>query len=211
MQETFLDDEDWSIQWSGWHSQAADLLLRVSWADWLVPAPSSSPPDVATFRDASTQLPWLQFDHVHLPAATEGLPVGRVIAESDLGLGLFLSHGDVADSPSCLYVDEWQAPSVANSVTLLSCLGLLSTLTLCAPFRSYREVEPRLRCLRLLSDLVRGSLRLWSRGHSCVLIVTDLFCPGLAALGKVAPYTASHGSYKALGNVPCYTFLSLFL
>ena len=156
------------------------------------------------------QLPWLLFDNVHFPAATDGLPLGRVIAEKDLGLGSFLSHREVSDSPSSLNVDEWTEPSVTNSVTLLSCLGLLSSLTLLGPFRTYRDVESRLFSLRLLSDLARGSLRLWSQGHPCVLIVTDLLCPGLAALGKVAPFSASIGGRKAIGNVPCDTFLSLF-
>ena len=175
-----------------------------------MPDPAAPQPVVSTFRDASTQLPWLLYDHVHFPAAVSGLPIGCVIAENDLGLGSFLSHQAASDSPSSLDVDKWTAPGVANSVTLLSCLGLLSSLTLLSPFRSYREVETRLRNLRLLSDLARGSLRLWSRGHPCVLIVNDILCPGLAALGTVAPFTGSIGGRKAFGNVPCAEFLSLF-
>ena len=44
LKETFLSDEEWSVQWVAWHSQAAALLLRVSWADWLVPVPSTPQP-----------------------------------------------------------------------------------------------------------------------------------------------------------------------
>ncbi|CAE7896755.1 unnamed protein product [Symbiodinium necroappetens] len=210
LQETYSSDEEWSVHWSSWHSKAADLIQRVSWNDWLVPDPAAPKFAVSTFKDASTQLPWLLFDHVHLPLPRTTGQIGRVVAEKDPGFGTFLSHKEASDSPERLDVDKWTAQSVANSVTLFSCLGLLASLTLLGPFRSYREVEPRLRSLRLLSDLVRGTFRLWMQGHPCVLIAHTLICPGLAALGKVAPFSVSKGDRTVFGNVPCTEFLSLF-
>ena len=210
LQDALSSDEEWSVQWSGWHNKAADLIQRVSWPDWLVPDPAAPKFAVSTFKDASTQLPWLLFDHVHLPLPRATGQIGFVVAEKDPGFGRFLSHHAASASPDCLDVDKWTGQSVANSVTLFSCLGLLASLTLLGPFRSYREVEPRLHSLRLLSDLVRGTLRLWTQGHPCVLIAHTLICPGLAALGKVAPFSASAGDRTVLGNVPCTDFLSLF-
>ena len=210
LHETLTVDEEWSVRWSGWHTSVTDLIQRVSWADWLVPDPISPRFAVSTFKDASTQLPWLLYEHVRFDLPDTSGHVGQVIADKDPGFGTFLSHKDAADLPESLNVDRWPERGVANSVTLLSCIGLLTSLTLLGPFRSYRDVEPRLRSLRLLSDLVRGSLRLWAQGSPCVIVVPDLPCPGLSALGKAAPFTACAEGRKVLGNVPCTDFLFAF-
>ncbi|CAE7190193.1 unnamed protein product, partial [Symbiodinium necroappetens] len=87
LQAVLSEDEEWPLQWCGWHSSVSALLLRVSWAEWLVPDPVSPLFAVSTFRDASIQLPWLLFDHVALPLPVAGLPIGRVVAAEDPGVG----------------------------------------------------------------------------------------------------------------------------
>ncbi|CAE7944477.1 unnamed protein product [Symbiodinium sp. KB8] len=110
LHETLTVDEEWSVRWSGWHTSVTDLIQRVSWADWLVPDPISPRFAVSTFKDASTQLPWLLYEHVRFDLPDTSGHVGQVIADKDPGFGTFLSHKDAADLPESLNVDRFPPP-----------------------------------------------------------------------------------------------------
>ena len=211
LSEAQIDDEHWPLAWIAWHNRVANMLLHVSWADWLVPDPKTPRQDVSTFRDASTLLPWMHFADVFLPEPAHEDTIGKVVAQRDPGTGRFVSHDFASQHPERLDFTVLTAENCGGTV-VLSCVGLLGSLDLPCPLSSFKNLEPHLVRLRLFSDLARAALLLWRRGVPCFLIVPEIQCPGIQALRTVAPHAVVGNGLTAIGNVDCRAFrlLSLF-
>ena len=210
-------DEEWPIQWATLHAKAAAYLLEVDFVQWLVGDSEPSCEQHSTFRDAAIVLPWLDFTCVGLPALDEVRPVfSRVFASKATSCRPFCIDNFVALSilksePGRLDFSTWADASVSDGVSLFSVVGLVGSLEAPRPATSFAVIETALQNLRLFSDLVRGTLFLWSKGLPAILVATDFGCPGLGALKAIAPHKADYDGNFVLANFAfCSVFSSCF-
>ena len=221
LRSLFLEDEDWSVNWSAWHCRAADFLESVDFVDWLLPEAREGCDSSSTFRDAAAVLPWLDCSHVVLPEVAAVAPqIARAFALNSASCSPFhvstlVTCEQCAQHPGCLDFTVPAADTNGDGAWLLSGVGLLSDLEAPLPLRSFRYLEGRLRNLRLLSDFVRGTLRLWTFGVPAILLVPALSCPGLNAVSSIAPHKTHSQGLVFLANFPltsvfahCFTLLN---
>ena len=213
IEELFRVDEEWSVNWSAWHCRAADFLNNVDFVEWLLPDAREGCDASSTFRDAAVILPWLDCSHVLLPEVEVGSPqIARAFAISRAScapfhVSLLITCEQCAQDPRCLDFSASALDSPSDGILLLSGVGLISELEAPKPLRSFRYLEGRLRNLRLFSDFVRGTFRLWTSGVPAILLVPTLSCPGLNAVSSVAPYKTNRQGIVFLANFP---LLSVF-
>ena len=112
--------------------------------------------------------------------------------------------------PSRRGFSNWARGEPASGLVLLSGFGLITSLQLSGPLKSFQALEEDLRRLRLYSDLLRGTLLLWLRGRPAVLFLNELPCPGQHALKQLAPHSVSLAGVLTLGNCPCEAWSSWF-
>ena len=173
LEELFQNDEEWSVNWSAWHCRAADFLETVDFVEWLLPEAREGCDSSSTFRDAAVVLPWLDCSHVVLPEVTTAGPlITRAFAINRISCSPFhvplrTTCEQCTRDPSCLDFTAHASDPPGNGILLLSGVGLISELEAPKPLRSFRYLEGRLRNLRLFSDFVRGTLRLWTFWSAC--------------------------------------------
>ena len=200
-------EEEVSIRWVTWHSRIADWLCKVDFAAWLVPDASDAVRPTAPFRDSTVLLPWLSFDSFLLPVCCEVLDLGLPVVGAErklFGRKLrtcvhFHSHLQCMQSPSLLDFGLWISEHTP-CVTGFCLLGLLPSLSVPSPIKHFKALAPQLGRLRLLADLVRGVLHLWSHGCPAFLVSAPIECPGLVAVKKAALVTSHHGGVEILSN-----------
>ena len=203
-------DEEVGVQWAAWHALISDRLLEVDWVVWLAPDSALSSPTTSTFRDARLVLPWFTFELVHVPSLTwPGEPVLCLGVEHATATKS-LSHETVISSPELLDFAYWAEERSSPGPVLLSCVGLITSLDIPGPVKSFSILEEALRRLRLYSDVLRGSLLLWLRGRPTILFLPDLQCPGQQALTTLAPFSAYSPGVTVVGNCPCEVWSSRF-
>ena len=203
-------DEEVGVQWAAWHALISDRLLEVDWVVWLAPDSALSSPTTSTFRDALLVLPWFTFELVHVPSLTwPGEPVLCLGVEHATATKS-LSHETVISSPELLDFAYWAEERSSPGPVLLSCVGLITSLDIPGPVKSFSILEEALRRLRLYSDVLRGSLLLWLRGRPTILFLPDLQCPGQQALTTLAPFSAYSPGVTVVGNCPCEVWFSRF-
>ena len=201
--------EDASVLWAVWHGRIAAFLSEVDFVDWLVPDNTSEGVVASTFRDGSVLLPWLSLQAVHLPTYQAGVASSLILVAAQARLHSrrlaknvkWLGHTLCSQQPARLDFVGWAALGPAGIVGL-SLLGLISTLSVTTPVKNYRQIEPRLRRLRLFADLVRGVAFLWTRGVRAFLVAEPVDCHGLAAVRQIAPYTTQADGVAVLSNFP---------
>ena len=143
------EDEEQALQWSSWHSTIFCRLLSVDWAIWLVPDQTATGTEVSTFRDAELVIPWLQFD---------GLVVDKISQPRQIDF--WLAHTKIDAGQSWTFQDFWEGrcpsdfmhlclePS-GSGLAVFSCRGLLASLAVPTPIKSFKALEGDLRRLRL--------------------------------------------------------------
>ena len=208
--------EDASVLWASWHSRIADLLVDVDFVAWLVPDANADGAAVSTFRDGSVMLSWLTYSSVQLPVCTSGdasclifIAAQPSLASRPLARGVrWIGHSQCPQQPSKLDFVNWA--QLGSSVIIgLSLLGLLRTLSVPEPVKTFRRIEPCLQRLRLFADLVRGVAFLWARGVKAFLVAEPVACSGLAATRQIATHIVQEGNSDVLSNFPdpltCFT------
>eukprot|EP00439_Symbiodinium_sp_Y106_P025162 s5632_g3.t1 len=148
-------DEEIGVQWAAWHALISDRLLEVDWVVWLAPDSTFSSPATSTFRDALLVLPWFTFELVHVPSLTwPGEPV-LCLGVEHAAATQSLSHETVISSPELLDFAYWAEERSSPGPALLSCVGLITSLDIPGPVKSFSILEEALRRLRLYSDASR--------------------------------------------------------
>ncbi|CAE7375700.1 unnamed protein product [Symbiodinium sp. CCMP2456] len=207
LEEELASSLDVAAHWIDWQRRLADFLCSVDFADWLVPDTKDPLRVVATFREASVLLPWLSFDSLCLPPPGPYEPERRILVSADRIVGgcpcdlavQWLSHASCKQQPELLDFLGW-AQCGASLIVGLSVVGLLSSLSVPSPVRSYKSLEPNLASLRLFADIVRGTFFLLSKGVRAFVVSAQIDCPGLSALGNLAPVKERIGSQEVLSN-----------
>ena len=202
-------DEDQEILWMTWHGILARRLQEVDWVSWLVPCPSDPGPGLSTFKDAALVLPWLSLAGVRIESLRTPDQVGTCISDSGVsGLPCLPFLRFWADPP--LDFEKEFLLASTGGLSVFSVVGLLTTMAMPIPVKSFLVLQEALRRLRLYSDMLRGILLLWLKGAPAVLIFRDLACSGLATLKAIAPYSSQRAGLFAIGNCHCVGLLSRF-
>ncbi|CAE7243279.1 unnamed protein product [Symbiodinium sp. CCMP2592] len=198
--------DDVPVQWAAWHTRLADLLCEVDFAAWLVPAPDGTQPQVSTFRDAAAALSGLALDFVHIPRCLPSAsdPVFYFAAVPAPGSSdpqwSFVPHDTCLTDPSHLDFASWSR--TPTSVRGFSLVGLLSDFSCPSPMRSYKQLLPHLRRLRLFADFVRGVVLLWTSGCPAFLVVPPISCPGIEVVRRLARYRRKEHFGEFFANFP---------
>ena len=199
-------DDDIDVRWAGWHMSAARFICDIDFASWLGEGAPVSQSSIATFQQATIQLPWLEFHSFTLPPAgvfdgsgTCIVPCREhaVVCGSDFSNCIL--HADCIADGHQLEFSTWVSGHVGGLI-LLSCRNLLLTLEIPKPVRGFRELEGPLKRLRLFSDLVRGALFFWQHGLPAVLILPPVACPAVDAVTRAAPHTQRRNGLLVLAN-----------
>ena len=146
---------------------------------------------MSTFRDAEIAIPWLQLSGVVIVRLTRPQQVDFCLAHVQLEArhswtfrDFWEGHCPVGFSRLCL-------DTAYEGLVVFSCRGLLHSLEIPTPIKSFKVLEEDLRRLRLYSDVLRGALRLWTCGAPRLL--SSLPCIALgrrcseASLHSLAP------------------------
>ncbi|CAE7208996.1 Pgc [Symbiodinium sp. CCMP2592] len=198
-------DEDVSVQWSSWHSSVARFVTAVDFAQWLCDDISVPQASTATFQQAALKLPWLDFQDFCLPSACtfDACGIGIFPDTPVRAAGLFarvLRHTACFQDGDLLRFGR-RIEEFRRGITVLSCQGLLNSLSTPRPLRHYGDIAGPLQQLRLFSDLVRGTIFLWGQGLPAALLLPRIVCPAVDAVVRSSPFRYHSGELTLTSNV----------
>ena len=220
VENALLDEDFASVQWATWHARIARFLANVDFIEWLGEGCADVEQSPAAFRNAEVLFPWLEFSEgfVEWVYDVECLGWGFVPDNSLLlnclqAVHGFRTHGQCMQSPTSLDFVELTSSLPTSQFVFLSCEGLLTSLEVPRPLKSFRSISTPLCKLRLVSDLFRGGLFLWAHRVPSCLLLPAISCPVVEVIRKIAPThkTAVRGELLANfcleGVASCFTVL----
>ena len=211
LQEALTSEEEFSVQWVAWHSRIAKFLVGADFIEWLGSDCTGVEQVVSTFKQAEILLPWVELDLCRIEAVTPASQVGiavlpvrqETLPESDV---LVFLHQHCKDNPSCLKPETLEARLLPGRLIYLSCHGLYVPVESSITFRSFKGLSKHLTAHRLFSDLLRGTLFLWTRRAPTCLYLPAISCATVEIIRRLAPFSLMLKEGHLLANFDCEGF-----
>ena len=137
--------EETSVQWAGWHCQAADFVVSTDFVQWLGGDAPVSQRSIATFQDAACLLPWLECCRSGIATCSRFRSLGVCFVPSTRHLPDFEGSWSSVHCHSQCFEQSALVDFCAlfrelepEALTYISCQGLED---LCEPPRAYQALS----------------------------------------------------------------------
>ncbi|CAE7643945.1 unnamed protein product [Symbiodinium sp. CCMP2592] len=188
LQVALSSDEEWPVQWAVWHQRLARLLCDVNFVEWLGEGACTPELLTATFRDAATLLPWLEFDGLHILSQSTPDEVYCYCVPEWTSLPSEMPHHSRRTNE--LNFEGWVQDTDRSGFVCLYGLGFEVDFSAPSPLSSYHCLEGPLSRLRTFSDLIRGLFYLWTKEVPTCIFLPPISCPAVEVIRKIAPFRA---------------------